>query len=428
MQAVTVSFALLSCLRRRFNPLLLLLALTALVAGPEAIAQDKPAPADSSASGAKANSDLGTPFGVVYRLTGEVSALRGSDQSAHALHLGDVTYVGDIIRTGPDAEAVLKTNDAGMIGIRANTEFLAERFSATAKDSDRMTLRIIAGSLRVISGWIGRLHHENYAIRTPAATIGVRGTDHEPYVLAAERAAGTPYEVGSYDKVNSGRTVMTNARGEQEIAAGQVGFARGSNASGMQTRGLMTLLLPKLLDRIPDFYVGGHFEGDLDEYSKQADSTSAEKYKQQQSAPAPVSSCDPRDIAKDWIGRYDKAVAAQNAESVLALFADDATVDAIVREAEGKLTTMTFSRQEFASSTTQALRDLKNFSQRRLTLEAVAMPGENAAACARVYIKSEVLEQGKQSGKPYRFESQEEFVLEQRAGAWRAVHAVVTEH
>jgi hypothetical protein len=38
-----------------------------------------------------------------------------------------------------------------------------------------------------------------------------------------------------------------------------------------------------------------------------------------------------------------------------------------------------------------------------------------------------VIEQGRQSGKPYRFEAVEEYVLELRAGKWLAVKAVTTQ-
>jgi hypothetical protein len=38
-----------------------------------------------------------------------------------------------------------------------------------------------------------------------------------------------------------------------------------------------------------------------------------------------------------------------------------------------------------------------------------------------------VIEQGRQSGKPYRFEALEEYVLELRAGKWLAIKAETTQ-
>ena len=42
-------------------------------------------------------------------------------------------------------------------------------------------------------------------------------------------------------------------------------------------------------------------------------------------------------------------------------------------------------------------------------------------------LRSAVVEQGKQSGKPYRFESLEQFSLMQRGGKWVAVKAETTQ-
>ena len=44
-----------------------------------------------------------------------------------------------------------------------------------------------------------------------------------------------------------------------------------------------------------------------------------------------------------------------------------------------------------------------------------------------IAVRSVVIEQGSQGGKPYRFESVEEFLLERRAGAWRATGAQTTQ-
>jgi hypothetical protein len=38
-----------------------------------------------------------------------------------------------------------------------------------------------------------------------------------------------------------------------------------------------------------------------------------------------------------------------------------------------------------------------------------------------------VIEQGRQNGKPYRFESLEEFTLVRRDGVWRALKAAATQ-
>ena len=48
-------------------------------------------------------------------------------------------------------------------------------------------------------------------------------------------------------------------------------------------------------------------------------------------------------------------------------------------------------------------------------------------ACDRISLRSVVVEQGKQSGKAYRFESLEQYSLELRSGKWIAVKAETTQ-
>ncbi|HXA48414.1 MAG TPA: hypothetical protein VNW52_12340, partial [Burkholderiaceae bacterium] len=78
---------------------------------------------------------------------------------------------------------------------------------------------------------------------TPNATIGIRGTDHEP-VVVVEPPAGTVVNnpAGTYDKVNVGATSLTTQAGTAIIGPNQVGYA----ASPTQA--------PVLLPRLPNFY------------------------------------------------------------------------------------------------------------------------------------------------------------------------------
>ena len=65
-------------------------------------------------------------------------------------------HVGEQVKAGSNGEAVLKTSDAGIVAVRPNAEFVAERYAAEGKPTDRQVLRLITGSLRVITGWATR--------------------------------------------------------------------------------------------------------------------------------------------------------------------------------------------------------------------------------------------------------------------------------
>ena len=81
------------------------------------------------------------------------------------------------------------------------------------------------GGFRAITGTIGKKNKVNYHITTPASTIGIRGTDHETFVVTPDSplAAGTP--IGTYNKVNLGETSMTTEKGTIFVLPNQMGFA-----------------------------------------------------------------------------------------------------------------------------------------------------------------------------------------------------------
>ena len=420
------------------------------------------AAAESDAA-AQAN---GKRFATVFRIRGDLTA--SGSGSERKLREGDVVYVGEKLRAPALAEAVLKTDDAGMLAVRPSTEFVAERFAAEDKPTDSFTVRLVTGSLRVISGWISRTNRSGNSIVTPSATIGIRGTDHEPYVLSAELAAATANNEGTYDKVNRGGTTLQVGDNKLDIDAGRVGFVRApapvqENKSGFRERALLTILMPVLLDKVPNFYVPGEFDAELDRYSQTADQESQRQLEQRRKSPPPpspvapspapvrapvavspaptpaaapastptaaaaavvtVAGCEPTVMAKGWLGQLDRAIAKRNAPAIVAMFTPDAAVRATVRGNEGKMTSVDINREELAKSTLAAMKGLKDFKQRRVSTEGTPI----TAACDRIGVRSVVIEQGRQSGKPYRFEALEEYVLELRAGKWLAIKAETTQ-
>jgi hypothetical protein len=91
--------------------------------------------------------------------------------------------------------------------MQPRTEFRIDeyQFAGKADGSERGFFSLLKGGFRSITGIIGRANKDSYGIRTPAATIGIRGTDHETVHLAA---ALPNLPEGSYNKVNTGATVV----------------------------------------------------------------------------------------------------------------------------------------------------------------------------------------------------------------------------
>lgn len=184
--------------------------------------------------------------GQVLAVSGEVSAV-DSTGKARPLVRGAPIRQGDRVVTAEGALVQIKMADGGMISVRPGTEVSFDRYvhdEANQKNSGAV-ISLVRGGLRSITGMIGKANPEAYQIKTPSATIGIRGTDHEP-VYVPPPMPGMPaptVQPGVYDKVNQGETLIRNELGTIALKVGQVGFAP-----------LQGVLPPKLLEKIPDFY------------------------------------------------------------------------------------------------------------------------------------------------------------------------------
>ena len=161
---------------------------------------------------------------------------------------------GETIWTGRDGELQARTDDYGFIAVRPNTRMKIEVYRAKGDDEDANVISLLQGTLRSVSGWIGKYRSSNYAVKTATATIGIRGTDHEPLFIPerkpGEQGIGIP---GTYDKVNSGTTEIQNQAGRIVVNANQAGFAPHDPKSP-----------PKVLERIPEAYRPTHNEGRIE--------------------------------------------------------------------------------------------------------------------------------------------------------------------
>lgn len=366
--------------------------------------------------------------GTVWRLLGHIEAQPPVRGLPRKLAVNSPIYAGETIRALANGEALIKMQDAGLIAVRPNATFIVERFSAKGEKQDHQIIKLLTGSLRLVTGWIGKLNRPEHKVITPQATIGIRGTDHEPYVLSAALAAGSKNLPGTYNKVNSGGTMLTADDNSLDIEPGRVGFVRDTDdpePKGQgRTRALMTLLLPVLLEKIPDFYVPGNFESEIDQYAAQADQISNKALEQTQNpTPSSADRCDAQVIAQTWLDQFDQALSERKGDALIAMLAPDISAKATIRTRDNKTRSVTFTRDEVVSSTLQAVKSLEDYAHRRLSLTARTTD----ISCNKLRLRSLVIEQGKLSGKAYRFESLEEFDLERIDGQWLAVRLETTQ-
>ena len=96
-----------------------------------------------------------------------------------------------------------------------------------------------------------------------------------------------------------------------------------------------------------------------------------------------------------------------------------------MRSTDHSTRTLEFNRDDMVQSTLSAIASLKDYQQRRLSLEARAM--EDGEVCPKIEVRSVVIEQGLMNNQPYRFEATEVYLLELRQGEWLATQAETTQ-
>lgn len=180
--------------------------------------------------------------GKVDLIEGDVH-IYDSRNAPRTVHVNDNIFEGDAIVTGSDGEIHMTMEDTGFIAVRPNTKMRIMQYRANGDDQDKGVIGLLVGSFRSISGWISKYQPKSYEIRTPTATIGIRGTDHEPKVIPDGSTEGDP---GTYDKVNTGGTFIRTPQGSVDVSENHAGYVPHS-AFGAFAR-------PRVLDSVPSFF------------------------------------------------------------------------------------------------------------------------------------------------------------------------------
>jgi hypothetical protein len=115
--------------------------------------------------------------GRIILAAGDVAIVRAG-QAIPASH-GTPVQTGDTIRVGPNSNAQVRFTDEGIVSLRPQTVFTIDEyaFSGQSDGNEKGLFSLLKGGMRTVTGIIGRLpRRDAYAVRTPTATIGIRGT------------------------------------------------------------------------------------------------------------------------------------------------------------------------------------------------------------------------------------------------------------
>lgn len=174
------------------------------------------------------------PVATVLFVHGKVEII-STDQLYRQTIKGGKVYQGDVITTSAASSLQLDMIDGGYFAIRPDSKVEINDYVYQQKETDKVNATLLRGGLRSITGAIGQTNKKNFKLRTPVATIGIRGTDLDMFYLSEADAAlktaqtGTITPSGSYLKVNSGEAELASRAGVQAVKPNEIAFIAEAN-------------------------------------------------------------------------------------------------------------------------------------------------------------------------------------------------------
>ena len=187
--------------------------------------------------------------GAIERITGNATISNAANQTRPARG-GEAVQAGETVTTDNGGEVMLKLKDESLMLLRPNSQLKLTEFRYENKPTDGVFASLFKGTVRAVTGLIGKSRPSSVRLATPTATVGIRGTDFE---LAIIEQDGSDGRAGTYDYVHSGATSLQIASGQSlDVDPEQTGLALTNPRPGEEP-------LQLLRDR-PAFLRGGGFD------------------------------------------------------------------------------------------------------------------------------------------------------------------------
>lgn len=104
------------------------------------------------------------------------------DDKLQALVKGEKVEAGDLVITGVDGRVQLLMDDGDRMALKPNTRLRIDEFKAPLSENRPETGRafysLVRGGFRALTRSLGARDESSYRVKTPIATIGIRGTDY----------------------------------------------------------------------------------------------------------------------------------------------------------------------------------------------------------------------------------------------------------
>jgi hypothetical protein len=135
-----------------------------------------------------------------------------------ALEVGSTLNQNDRIRTDANGAAEIEFVDGTSLTVGANSEVVLDKMLFDGDKARNATIQIVRGTLRFVTG---NSNHDAYQIKTPVATIGVRGTVIDISLEKDDMVFNTVEGVGVVCRGAECRDIRA---GDRAIAVNRTGF------------------------------------------------------------------------------------------------------------------------------------------------------------------------------------------------------------
>jgi len=151
--------------------------------------------------------------GTIVQLSGPLMAKKASG-TVRILAMKSEVESGDTLVTEKNTYAMVKFIDNSEITLKPSTTFKVENFSYEAgkPENDVASFSLLKGGLREVTGLLGKRNKEKFAMKTPSATIGIRGT-----TFIAELVEPTPEAAAAAHKAQLDFLLASTAGPDQAM-------------------------------------------------------------------------------------------------------------------------------------------------------------------------------------------------------------------
>lgn len=147
----------------------------------------------------------GQAAGTVTHLNGPLLAKK-SDGTVKVLAQKSTVEEGDTLITEKNTYARIKFSDNSEITMRPNSQLKIDGFvfDEAKPEEDKASFDLVKGGLRAVTGILGKRNSERVTMKTPTATIGIRGTTYIAEYIPPDTVAVAAYAFASVAAASDG--------------------------------------------------------------------------------------------------------------------------------------------------------------------------------------------------------------------------------